>query len=258
MAGHMGDRARHPARPEGGRGGRRAKPAADRRRRSPGRSAASSKSGRTADGRPHRTHPGRHHQGQARRATCSAWSATIRSLHEVVKAELAARRQGTPTPRPAAASPAAPPSRGARRAPAAPAQGTIRAPQWTGGGVVFGPHPRNYTGKVNRKAHLQGAAGSRSRRTPPTAPWPPSTARHCRSRAPSGRRAGQRLARASARWCWSSPPTRTPSRASFRNLERTARGRGRPASRSADLVWARVAGRVRSPRLRSSRAVSAS
>ena len=31
--------------------------------------------------------------------------------------------------------------------------GTTRAPQWTGGGVVFGPSPRNYTGKVNRKAH---------------------------------------------------------------------------------------------------------
>ena len=34
-------------------------------------------------------------------------------------------------------------------------QGTIRAPQWTGGGVVFGPHPRDYTGKINRKAHLK-------------------------------------------------------------------------------------------------------
>ncbi len=30
-------------------------------------------------------------------------------------------------------------------------QGTIRAPQWTGGGVVFGPHPRSYDIKVNRK-----------------------------------------------------------------------------------------------------------
>ena len=26
---------------------------------------------------------------------------------------------------------------------------------WTGGGVVFGPHPRSYTGKVNRKARLK-------------------------------------------------------------------------------------------------------
>ncbi len=30
-------------------------------------------------------------------------------------------------------------------------QGTIRAPHWTGGGVVFGPHPRSYDFKVNRK-----------------------------------------------------------------------------------------------------------
>ena len=30
-------------------------------------------------------------------------------------------------------------------------QGTIRAPQWAGGGVVFGPHPRSYDIKINRK-----------------------------------------------------------------------------------------------------------
>nr|WP_251211816.1 50S ribosomal protein L4 [Adlercreutzia murintestinalis] len=30
-------------------------------------------------------------------------------------------------------------------------QGTIRAPQWRGGGVVFGPHSRDYHQKVNRK-----------------------------------------------------------------------------------------------------------
>ena len=30
--------------------------------------------------------------------------------------------------------------------------GSIRAPHWTGGGVVFGPTPRSYTVKVNRKA----------------------------------------------------------------------------------------------------------
>ena len=30
-------------------------------------------------------------------------------------------------------------------------QGTIRAPHWRGGGVVFGPHPRSYAFKVNKK-----------------------------------------------------------------------------------------------------------
>ena len=30
-------------------------------------------------------------------------------------------------------------------------QGTIRAPHWRGGGVVFGPHPRDYSFKVNKK-----------------------------------------------------------------------------------------------------------
>lgn len=30
-------------------------------------------------------------------------------------------------------------------------QGTIRAPQWRGGGVVFAPTPRDYTLKVNKK-----------------------------------------------------------------------------------------------------------
>lgn len=30
--------------------------------------------------------------------------------------------------------------------------GSIRAPHWTGGGVAFGPTPRGYTVKVNRKA----------------------------------------------------------------------------------------------------------
>ena len=30
-------------------------------------------------------------------------------------------------------------------------QGSIRSPQWAGGGTVFGPHPRSYAFRVNNK-----------------------------------------------------------------------------------------------------------
>jgi large subunit ribosomal protein L4 len=76
-------------------------------------------------------------------------------LHEAVKAEGAARRQGTHATktRGQVAGGRSKPWRqkGTGRA----RQGTTRAPQWTGGGVVFGPHPRNYTGKVNKKARAK-------------------------------------------------------------------------------------------------------
>ena len=43
-------------------------------------------------------------------------------------------------------------------------QGSTRAPQWTGGGVVFGPTPRDYSFKLNKKerrAALKSALTSR-------------------------------------------------------------------------------------------------
>ena len=43
-------------------------------------------------------------------------------------------------------------------------QGSTRAPQWTGGGVVFAPQPRSYSFKLNRKekqAALKSALTSR-------------------------------------------------------------------------------------------------
>jgi len=76
-------------------------------------------------------------------------------VHEVVKGELAARRQGTSATktRGMVAGGRAKPWRqkGTGRARA----GTTRAPHWTGGGVAFGPQPRSYTGKVNRKARVK-------------------------------------------------------------------------------------------------------
>jgi large subunit ribosomal protein L4 len=72
-------------------------------------------------------------------------------VHDSVRAELAARRQGTHATktRGRVSGGGAKPWRqkGTGRA----RQGSIRAPQWTGGGAVFGPSPRSYTFKVNRK-----------------------------------------------------------------------------------------------------------
>ena len=74
-------------------------------------------------------------------------------LHEVVTAENAGRRQGTHATktRGMVAGGRAKPFRqkGTGRA----RQGTTRAPQFTGGGAVFGPQPRSYAVKVNKKAY---------------------------------------------------------------------------------------------------------
>ena len=76
-------------------------------------------------------------------------------VHEAVRAEQNANRAGTMASksRGMVSGGRAKPWRqkGTGRARA----GTTRAPHWTGGGVVFGPHPRSYTGKVNRKARLK-------------------------------------------------------------------------------------------------------
>jgi large subunit ribosomal protein L4 len=73
-------------------------------------------------------------------------------LYEAVRAEMLARRQGTSQTktRGQVAGGAAKPWRqkGTGRARA----GTTRSPLWKGGGTVFGPHPRDYGVKMNRKA----------------------------------------------------------------------------------------------------------
>jgi large subunit ribosomal protein L4 len=72
-------------------------------------------------------------------------------VHESVRAELAARRQGTHATktrgmvRGGGAKPWRQKGTGRARA------GSSRSPIWTGGGTIFGPSPRRYTFKVNRK-----------------------------------------------------------------------------------------------------------
>jgi len=73
-------------------------------------------------------------------------------LYEVVKMQLASRRKGTASTknrsrvRGGGIKPWRQKGTGRARA------GTIRSPLWTGGGIVFGPLPRDYSYRVNKKA----------------------------------------------------------------------------------------------------------
>ncbi len=73
------------------------------------------------------------------------------AVHSVVVAYLANQRQGTQSAltraevRGGGAKPWRQKGTGRAR------QGSIRAPQWTGGGVVFAPKPRSYAMSVNKK-----------------------------------------------------------------------------------------------------------
>jgi large subunit ribosomal protein L4 len=72
-------------------------------------------------------------------------------MHRVVRAQLAAARAGTHSTKTRAEV------RGGGRKPwrqkgtGRARQGSIRSPQWRGGGVVFGPTPRDHSLRVNKK-----------------------------------------------------------------------------------------------------------
>lgn len=87
-------------------------------------------------------------------------------IHQVVTAQLATARQGTHSAKTRGQV------RGGGRKPwrqkgtGRARQGSLRAPQFTGGGVVHGPTPRSYAKKVPKKmkaAALRGALSDRAR-----------------------------------------------------------------------------------------------
>ncbi len=77
-------------------------------------------------------------------------------IYDVVNAQRAAMRQGTHDVKTRSEV------RGGGRKPwrqkgtGRARQGSIRAPQWVGGGVAFGPTPRSYEVKVNKKVRQLG------------------------------------------------------------------------------------------------------
>lgn len=92
--------------------------------------------------------------------------ANIALMHQVVTAQLAAARQGTHSTKTRGEV------RGGGRKPyrqkgtGRARQGSTRAPQFTGGGVVHGPKPRDYSQRTPKKmiaAALRGALSDRAR-----------------------------------------------------------------------------------------------
>jgi large subunit ribosomal protein L4 len=92
--------------------------------------------------------------------------ANIALMHQVVVAQLAAARQGTHSTKTRGDV------RGGGRKPyrqkgtGRARQGSTRAPQFTGGGVSHGPHPRDYSQRTPKKmkaAALRGALSDRAR-----------------------------------------------------------------------------------------------
>jgi large subunit ribosomal protein L4 len=73
------------------------------------------------------------------------------AVHQVVRSQMAARRSGTHQTKTRGMVRGGGKKPWRQKGTGRARQGTIRAPQWAGGGVVFGPHPRSYAFKVPNK-----------------------------------------------------------------------------------------------------------
>ena len=85
-------------------------------------------------------------------------------MHKAVVAHLAAARQGTQSAKTRGQVSGGGKKPWRQKGTGHARQGSIRAPQWTGGGVVFAPQPRDYEVKVNKKeksAALKAALSSK-------------------------------------------------------------------------------------------------
>ena len=72
-------------------------------------------------------------------------------MHEVVKSQMAALRQGTANTKTRGQVSGGGRKPFRQKGTGIARQGTIRAPHYAGGGVVFGPHTRSYAYRVNNK-----------------------------------------------------------------------------------------------------------
>jgi large subunit ribosomal protein L4 len=141
-------------------------------------------------------------------------------VYEAVRAEQLARRRGTAATkdrsevRGGGAKPWRQKGTGRARA------GSIRAPNWTGGGVAFGPSPRGYTVKVNRKARRRALRAALSVHAERGSIWVIDAASY---ETPSTRTAAEQIVKLDGRGRVLVLVTEDESNCalSFRNIERT-------------------------------------
>ena len=90
----------------------------------------------------------------------------IALLHQVVNAQLAAKRQGTHSAKTRAEVSGGGKKPYRQKGTGRARQGSTRAPQFTGGGIVHGPKPRDYSQRTPKKmiaAATRGALSDRAR-----------------------------------------------------------------------------------------------
>ena len=92
--------------------------------------------------------------------------ANIALMHQVVTAQRAAARQGTHSTKTRGEVSGGGRKPWRQKGTGRARQGSTRAPQWTGGGIVHGPKPRDYSQRTPKKmiaAALRGALSDRAR-----------------------------------------------------------------------------------------------
>ncbi|OMB94353.1 50S ribosomal protein L4 [Mycobacterium sp. NS-7484] len=90
----------------------------------------------------------------------------IALMHQVVNAQLAAKRQGTHSTKTRGEVSGGGKKPYRQKGTGRARQGSTRAPQFTGGGIVHGPQPRDYSQRTPKKmiaAALRGALSDRAR-----------------------------------------------------------------------------------------------
>ena len=107
---------------------------------------------------------GKELEARALNAALFAVPADVNTLHLVVRAEQAARRRGTASTKTRGEVSGSTAKLYRQKGTGRARAGSVKSPIRTGGGVTFGPHPRSFAIKVNRKVVRQALAMALSNR----------------------------------------------------------------------------------------------